>query len=412
MQTVTIAMVALGGYGNFYLARLFAAREAYDFELVAGVDPNPVGCRYLAQFESEGIPIYPDLDAFYAASTADLVIIAAPIQYHRPFTLNALAHGSNVLCEKPVAATIQDALAMAEAEAASDGFVGIGYQWSFAEAIQNLKQDIMAGELGKALRLRTKVLWPRPKSYYARNNWAGLIKSGDGRWVLDSPANNATAHYLHNCFYVLGETRETSARPVDVQAELYRANAIENYDTAAIRCHTASGAEILFYTAHPLPEEIGPTLIYEFERAVVDFDGRDGRLVAHFSDGRTKDYGNPFADDANKLWEAVEAVRTGAPLACGIEAASSHTRCVNVAQESMPRITDFPQDLIRHREQDEDVLVWVEGLQETLETCYDEGVMPSESGVGWARSGQRRDLSSGYDEFPSFTPSEQWGDSV
>ncbi len=403
MQKVTIAMVGLGGYGNFYLARLFAAREERDFELVAGVDPNPVGCRYLAQFESEDIPIYPDLDAFYAASSADLVIIAAPIQFHKPFTLNALGHGSNVLCEKPVAATVQEALAMAEAEANVDEWVGIGYQWSFSEAIQNLKKDIMAGEFGEPLRLRTKVLWPRPKSYYARNSWAGLIRTSDGRWVLDSPANNATAHYLHNCFYVLGETRETSARPADVQAELYRANPIENYDTAAIRCHTASGAEILFYTAHPLPEEIGPTLVYEFERGVVDFDGRDGRLVAHFTGGRIKDYGNPFVDGANKLWQSIDAVRTGAPLACGIEAASSHTRCVNAAQESMPQIVDFPEDVIRHREHGEDVLVWVEGLQETLEACYDQGVMPSELGASWARSGRHLDLTSGYDEFPSLT---------
>jgi hypothetical protein len=225
--------------------------------------------------------------------------------------------------------------------------------------------------------------------------------------VLDSPVNNATAHYLHNCFYVLGPTRETSARPVDVQAELYRANDIENYDTAALRCRTDNDVELLFFTAHPVDENIGPELIYEFEDAVVRYSAtggageRAGRLTAQFTDGRIKDYGNPFADDATKLWDAIDAVRTGAPMACGVEAATSHTLAVNGAQESMPEIADFPEHLVVRRDDGGDVLAYVEGLVETLAHCYDAGCLPSEmSTVPWARAGEIVDLTD-YEHFPS-----------
>jgi predicted dehydrogenase len=399
MRDVKVAMVALGGYGNFYLEHLFAD-YATGYELVAGIDPNPVRCRYLDQFEERDIPIYPNLDAFYAEEDADLVIIAAPIHLHAPFTCTALAHGSNVLCEKPIAATIQDVATMAEAEAAHDGFVAIGYQWSFADAIQAFKQDIIAGKLGQPLRFRTKVLWPRAHSYYHRNSWAAQIKTAGGRYVLDSPVNNATAHYLHNCFYVLGATRESSARPVDVQAELYRANDIENYDTAALRSHTEGGVEILFYTAHPVPESVGPDLAYEFEDAVVEFEAWEGPLVARFKDGRVKDYGNPFAGEAQKLWQCIDAVRTGAKPACGIEAATSHTLCVDGAQESS-RLIDFPEDLLRRREEHDDTLIWVEGLLPALESCYDQGMLPGEQpDVAWAESGRIVDLRD-YDHFPA-----------
>ncbi|MBN1246643.1 MAG: Gfo/Idh/MocA family oxidoreductase [Anaerolineae bacterium] len=410
MDNVKIAMVALGGYGNFYLARLFSpeAQEiAGPFEFVAGIDPDPRGCRYLEVFEATGVPIYPDLDAFYARDTADLVIIAAPIHLHLPFTRTALAHGANVLCEKPVAATIQEARQMAEADAAAERFVAIGYQWSYAATMQALKADIIAGVFGKPVRFRTKVLWPRTQSYYHRNTWAARKKTSGGSWVLDSPVNNATAHYLHNCFYVLGATRETSARPVDVQAELYRANDIENYDTAALRCHTDDDVEVLFYTSHPVDQNIGPTLIYEFEDAVVHYgvtggtEHRGDTVVATFKDGRVKDYGNPFADDATKLWDAMDAVRTGAPLACGVDAAMSHTLAVNGAQESMADIVDFPEDVILLQEQDEDVLVYVDGLVGALERCYDAGVLPSELGtLPWAKAGEVVDLR-GYLRFPS-----------
>ncbi len=198
---IRIALVGLGGYGQFYLrALLGAATRGYDIRLVAGIDPEPERCRNLEQLKAAGVPIYPDLARFYdevaevSQPAADLVIIAAPIQLHAPLTKLALSQGANVLCEKPVAPTIQEAMGMLEAEKEAEGFVAIGYQWSFSEAIQALKRDVQSGALGQPVRLKTKVLWPRPASYYARNNWAGGLKTPDGHWILDSPANNATAH--------------------------------------------------------------------------------------------------------------------------------------------------------------------------------------------------------------------------
>ncbi len=401
MDEVTVALVALGGYGNFYLKHLFEEQSEHGCRLVAGIDPDPRGCQYLDRFEAESIPIYTDLGAFYRERHADLVVIAAPPHLHAPFTVTALRHGSNVLCEKPLAPTIQEAREMMTAEASSGCFVAIGYQWSFSPAIQALKADVMAGRLGRPRRLRTKVLWPRTRSYYHRNNWAGRIKTGDGRWVLDSPASNATAHYLHNCFYVLGATVESSAMPVDVVAELYRANPIENYDTAAIRCHTGEGIEILYYAAHPVHQEIGPTLRYEFERAVVTYDRGAGPLQAEFRDGRTRVYGDPYEDEAAKLWQAVACVRTGDRPVCGLAAASAHTLCINGAQESPTQIITFPDSLIRSEGHGGDELIYVDGLLDTLGRCYDEGRLPSEcEGVMWAQRGRQVDLRH-YDRFPT-----------
>ena len=48
------------------------------------------------------------------------------------------------------------------------------------------------------------VSFPRPLSYFKRNDWAGHLRTPAGEDVLDSPLNNATAHYLHNMLYVLG----------------------------------------------------------------------------------------------------------------------------------------------------------------------------------------------------------------
>lgn len=399
---ITIALIGIGGYGHYYLDLLLRAPQHDGFRIVAGIDPAPASCHFLAELQAAQIPIYHDVESFYAQSSADLAIISTPIHWHVPLIRAALAHGSHVLCEKPLTAVIQDACGLRNAAAASPQFVAIGYQWSFSDAIQALKQDIMAGNLGRPLRLKTKVFWPRPVDYFRRNSWAGRLKTDDGHWVLDSIVNNATAHYLHNMFYVLGATRETSAWPADVQAELYRANAIESYDAAALRCHTDNGAEVLFYAAHCTPTNINPIFRYEFEAAVVDMmPETPGRIVAHFSDGRVKDYGDPEATHANKLWQSIEAVRTGTPRACGIEASMPHTLCVNGAHESMPEIIALPEDLIRTTCRKDLEFIWVEELQEVFEQCYAQGILPSEHNkIPWAKPGNIINLRD-YRYFPS-----------
>jgi len=54
-------------------------------------------------------------------------------------------------------------------------------------------------------------------------------------------------------------------------------------------------------------------------------------------------------------------------------------------QESSPAITDFPAGLLRTEETAGSSRKWVEGLDEVLELCYAESLLPSEAGVEWAR---------------------------
>jgi predicted dehydrogenase len=396
---VRIVVVGIGGYGESYLREALRYHRKEGIVLAGAVDPVPERCGRLAKISRHGVPVFDDLDAFYRSQSADLAVIASPHHYHADQACLALSRGANVLCEKPLAATIQDARRMTAASRETGKFVAIGYQWSFSDAIQQLKADIQAGLLGAPVQLKTVVFWPRRRSYYDRNSWAGSVKTAAGQWVLDSPANNANAHFLHNMFFVLGSSAQASARPVDVQAELCRANDIANYDTAAIRCRTDIGAEVLFYTTHAITKESGPTFGYEFEKASVSYDGEGTEIVAHFHDGRTKVYGDPQADHMRKFHAAIEAARTGSPVACTAESAMSQTLCINGAQESA-EIIEFPDDLRQTDRIDDDSLTWVEGLRETFEGCWQQGALPSELGdVSWARAGRVVHLRS-YESFP------------
>jgi predicted dehydrogenase len=370
---IRIALVGIGGYGGWYLRELLPNASQHNARLVAGIDAFPERSPWLAALQDANIPLYTSLDDFYQKDFADLVVIAAPIHLHAPLTIQALQRGSHVLCEKPLCARLAEADAMAQAEQHTGKFVAIGYQWSFSDSIQALKRDVLAGRFGRPLRLKTLVLWPRPLSYYRRNAWAGRIRTDEGAWVYDSPVSNATAHYLHNMLYLLGESISTSAQPESIAAQLWRANDIENYDAAALRLTLQGGAELVMFTAHPVANEVGPLARYEFEQAVIEYTA-DRHFIARFDDGHEEDYGDPDLTQYNKLWQAADAARTGAALACGIEAARPHAEIVNRLQELA--ITTFPAANIVHEARGDDALVWVRGLQETLERAYAAGAMP------------------------------------
>ncbi|NOY61250.1 MAG: Gfo/Idh/MocA family oxidoreductase [Calditrichaeota bacterium] len=398
-MAVKLALVGLGGYGLVYLEGLLDQKKTDDFEIVAGIDPEPQRCTRLQELKAMNVPIFHSMDEFFNKGTADLVIISSPIQMHLPQTCFALSQGANVLCEKPLGATIQEAGRMIKARDDAKKFVAIGYQWSFSDAIQALKRDIQSGLFGSPKRLKTMVLWPRGKVYYSRNNWAGKLKDEKGHWILDSPANNAFAHYLHNMFYVLGDQVDSSAKPGSVAAELYRANPIETFDTFAARVVTQADVEILFYGSHAIEEETGPIITYEFEEATVDYNGRNSNMVAHFSDGSKKNYGAPDDDQVKKMWDAIRAVQTGEKIVCGPEAASSQTLCVNGMQESMPEIVNFPDEQIFVCGEIGDKINYVKGLKDSLFECYEKNALPGELGFEWSKNGKEIDLRD-YHEFP------------
>ena len=394
---VNIALAGIAGYGDAYLEALLPKQEAVGARLVGVVDPQPQRCKRLRELEEQRVPIHANMQSLFAQSPADidLMLIVTPIHLHATQTCFALERGANVLCEKPIAGTIRDALRMAEAQQSTPNqFAAIGYQWSFSQAVQSLKRDIMGGVLGRPIRLKSIALHPRPLVYFRRNDWAGRLYSDDGAAIFDSPANNATAHFLHNMLYVLGATRETSAMPALVQAELYRANDIENFDTAAIRCQTDSGVEVLFYTSHAIAERRGPRSRFEFELGHVDFDfNGSGEFVARFRDGRVKYYGHPNFDRHEKIWQTIDSVRTGAPVACGIPAAMAHAVCIAAAQESAGEISEFPSRLRRVIGYDGDAILSIDRLGEQLIECYEREILPSEHPeLVWSRPGALIDL--------------------
>ncbi|HEX8325007.1 MAG TPA: Gfo/Idh/MocA family oxidoreductase [Tepidisphaeraceae bacterium] len=383
---LTIALVGVGGYGTTYVPLLLENANAKGFRFVGGVDPYPERSSRLADLQAASVPVFPSMETLYANVTPDLVILSSPIGLHASQTIDALRRGSHVLCEKPIAAVPADAAAMKAARDAAGRHVAIGYQWSYCRAVQALKADAMAGVFGRLKRMRTIVLWPRDEAYYGRNDWAGAVQTPRGEWVLDSPVNNACAHHLHHMLYVAGPAVGRSATPTRLTAELYRANPIQNFDTAALRLALPGDVEVLFYVTHAGQKAHHPTYRFEFENAVIESaDAEDAHIIATFRDGRKKDYGTPAADARDaKLWSTLDAIHVGTPSVCGIEAATPHCQVVWACHQLFQRIKTFAAEELNVVGESPRRLTQVPDLDQALTACFEHGVLPSEMGVPWA----------------------------
>jgi len=138
MSKLRVAVVGVGHLGQHH-ARI--AASAPDAILAAVVDPDPIrGPQIAAKF---GAPWASSLDQVLAE--VDAVQIAAPTGFHHALGLQALKAGKHVLMEKPLAATLDEGvallLALAEARAAKPGIVAqVGHLERFNPAVTALRE--------------------------------------------------------------------------------------------------------------------------------------------------------------------------------------------------------------------------------------------------------------------------------
>ena len=366
-QTVSVVIAGIGGYGHYYLKTLLNEFPQGRIRLAGVVDPCAEECALYPAICSMNVPVYPDMEQFYEDTPPPhLALIVSPPHFHLKQSLSALTRQTSVLCDKPLCPTVDEADAFVKAEQESDAWAMIGYQWSWSRAVLRLKEDIIKGKYGRPLRARTICLWPRGFDYYHRNSWAGRIRTDSQEPVFDSPANNAAAHFLHNLLFLLGDKMDRSARPATVEAALFRAYPIENFDTISCKIETETGYEICFHASHVTEKCMNPCFEIDFSEGRVYFESRSKDITGIDSENNEIHYGDPDRDQFGQLCLAIAGAGKEHTPVCGPAAARSQTETVNIIQNQASAISPFPADLLDQT----DELIRVRSLYERLTACY------------------------------------------
>jgi myo-inositol 2-dehydrogenase / D-chiro-inositol 1-dehydrogenase len=152
-MTVRIGVVGTGMMGRFHVERL--ATSVADAKVVAVSDVFVEGAKQVA--EQVGARAYSDGHELVADDQVEAVLIASPGPTHEEFTLACLAADKPVLCEKPLAPTIDACLRVLEAEAATPRrLIQVGFMRRYDDGFRALKAAADAGRVGRPLLLHCR----------------------------------------------------------------------------------------------------------------------------------------------------------------------------------------------------------------------------------------------------------------
>lgn len=378
------ALIGVSGYGRIYLELARNAQAKGEVNLVAAVIINPAEEATIeAQLVAAGCRIYRDYTEMLRieAGQLDLCLIPTGIPWHARMTIAALQAGAHVLVEKPLAGSLAEVAAIRAAERSSGKFVAVGFQDIFSPVNRWLKHELCSGAIGQLHSVRFLGLWPRPASYFTRNPWAGRLHA-DGTQVLDSPLNNAFAHFVNLCLYFAGELPENSASTKIESAELLRANAIESFDTSVVRASSFNGISFWFGATHTCREVIEPEIFIEGSNGKVEWKHESVCVLSNLRGRREERHLPSISANRQSMFSAAIAkVRQPDTFVCSTALAERHTVFVEAVHAAAPVQTVSPA-LIKWSSSptDSELVPIVTGLDAALMRAFDQRSLLRDAG--------------------------------
>lgn len=188
---------AIVGCGRISVSYEYAFKKLCDMvEVVYAVDKikhkaeefaSKFQCKYTDNFEDI-------LD-----KDIDVIHLCTPHYLHASMAIAAMRSGKNVLTEKPMAITLQDADKMIRAAEETGKKLGVIFQTRYTKSCDVIKDIIASGKLGKILGARSYLTWARPDSYYLDSDWKGTWDKEGGGVLIDQ-----AIHSIDRVLYLLG----------------------------------------------------------------------------------------------------------------------------------------------------------------------------------------------------------------
>lgn len=151
-----IAIIGQGYMGQTHAAAWTSVGRGHDIKYVCTPRPGaPLEGAPHARFVT-------DLQTVLDDPEVGIISVCTPTPTHREITQRSLGVGKHVLLEKPIALTIDDALAIRGSAMGATGILMVAQVVRFFEGHRMMRQDVAAGRIGRVLAGRARRLIPRP----------------------------------------------------------------------------------------------------------------------------------------------------------------------------------------------------------------------------------------------------------
>jgi predicted dehydrogenase len=256
-SSIGVAVVGAGMAGRSHAAGYRSASTLYgeglpDIRLAAVADVNPAFASDTAR-RFGFARAETGWEAVAAADDVDVVSVVVANPLHRQIVEGLLDAGKHVLCEKPMAPTVEDAEAMVAAAKASGRETGVGFVFRRSPAIAAIREQLASGAIGRPLHFNGHYWCDYGCDPRGPMSWR--YKGGPGSGAL----SDIGSHLLDLAEFVCGPIRSVrgavlptvvTERPLPLGAAVGHAAAevsdvtepVENEDLASFTASFASGA--------------------------------------------------------------------------------------------------------------------------------------------------------------------------
>jgi predicted dehydrogenase len=176
---IHIGIIGLGAIGE-RLMNIFQGRE--DIVVSAFCDTSETRLKEMAEafHIDKGFTDYKEL---LATEELDAVYVAVPPKYHEEIVLAAIEAGKHILCEKPLANSVEEASGMLAAVKKTNLVHAMHFPLNYQASIQKFETLINAGYIGQLRRINLKMHFPHWPRLWQQSDW--VARREQGGYVLE-----------------------------------------------------------------------------------------------------------------------------------------------------------------------------------------------------------------------------------
>ena len=200
---IRVAIVGTGGIAHAHMKSYLTLKERCRVVALADIVSGKAD-RFREEF-GLSCDTYEKYEDILQRQDIDLVDVCTPPYCHAQISIDALHSGRHVVCEKPMAASLEECDAMLKARDESGRLLSIIAQNRFRKPIRNLKALLDSGIAGPVRHAEIDSFWFRGHSYYDLW-WRGTWEKEGGGCTL-----NHAVHHIDMLGWMMGLPRRVTS---------------------------------------------------------------------------------------------------------------------------------------------------------------------------------------------------------
>ena len=180
----TIAVIGAGSRGRRIVSQLLKISDR-QVTIASVYDPDRENIDVaLGQWESRETKICASGQEAIGCGSVDWVMIFTPNVFHKEYILAGFGAGKHVFCEKPLATTLDDCVAVCEAHRRSGLTLMTGFVLRYSMLYRKIKELLDSGRMGKLLNISASENRPTKSGGNSMQNWRRFTKIS-GPYMLE-----------------------------------------------------------------------------------------------------------------------------------------------------------------------------------------------------------------------------------